>query len=113
MKNIQLAFAKPVLNLMPQLAGDNIEYTDTISKVSIISAKGACGEALEVSPMQLESREGLNWRLFGSGEIVGYGKFSIEVDTQTGVSKLVGQPELNDLFLVIGVEAENLNMRRV
>jgi hypothetical protein len=35
----------------------------------------------------------------------------VELDVQTGVVKLCGQPELNDLVLTLGVELENLNRR--
>lgn len=111
MKNVEVTFAKPILNIMPQICGDNLEFTDTIAKVQIVGLRNAAGESLEVSPLELVGMEGRNWRLAGSGEVPNYGKFSIEVDTQTGVAKLCGQPELNDLTLVLGVETENLNRR--
>jgi hypothetical protein len=111
MKNVEVTFAKPVLNLMVQLADGNMDFCDSIAKVQIVGLKGAAGEALEVSPAELVGMEGRNSRLQATGEAPGYGKFSIEVDSQTGIAKLCGQPELNDLTLVLGVETENLNRR--
>lgn len=112
MKNVELAFANPVTNIMFQLADGNPEFTDSIAKVQVLGVKGADGVALEVSPLELVGLEGRNHRLSGSGEVPNFGKFSLEVDTQTGVAKLVGQPELNDLVMTIGVEVENLNRRQ-
>lgn len=111
MKNVEIAFAKPIVNIMPQLIGEDIFSTDSISKAQVISVKGADGVALEVSPLELVGLEGREWRLSGSGEVPGFGQFSVELDVQTGVVKLCGQPELNDLVLTLGVELENLNRR--
>jgi hypothetical protein len=111
MKNVELSFAKPIINLMAQLVDADGDMTDSIASVKIVGLKGPAAQALEVAPAELVGAEGREWVKSASVDVPNIGKFGIEVDTQTGTTKLHAGQQFEALTLVIGVELENLNQR--
>ena len=110
MKVIDLAFAKPIVDLIG-LISEGPDFTDSIGAVHAIGVKDVDGIQKVMNPFQIAQTEGRAGVLRGTTEVAGYGPFGIEIDTQRGTSKLSAGPEFNDLILIIGVETENLNRR--